>query len=146
MACKRCRRNGKQCTLWSDCSFWSSLIWIYIVCPDLSVQKLSIITVSVKHKDKWAATRQNQQSDCAPSEDSDQPGHPPSDQHLRCPHEESLGPQLPIERIAKTDQTGRIPRLIWVFPERTATLLVLSCCGSNFFSEFRCNVDKVLEN
>ena len=27
--------------------------------------------------DRWAATRQNQQSDCAPSEDSDQPGHPP---------------------------------------------------------------------
>ena len=26
----------------------------------------------------WAATWQNQQSDCAPSEDSDQPGHPPS--------------------------------------------------------------------
>ena len=26
----------------------------------------------------WAATWQNKQSDCAPSEDSDQPGHPPS--------------------------------------------------------------------
>ena len=26
----------------------------------------------------WAATLQNQQSDCAPSEDSDQPGHPSS--------------------------------------------------------------------
>ena len=26
----------------------------------------------------WSATWQNQQSDCAPSEDSDQPGHPPS--------------------------------------------------------------------
>ena len=26
----------------------------------------------------WAATWQNQQSDCAPSEDSDQAGHPPS--------------------------------------------------------------------
>ena len=26
----------------------------------------------------WAATWQNQQSDCAPSEDSDQPRHPPS--------------------------------------------------------------------
>ena len=26
----------------------------------------------------WAATWQNQQSDCAPSEDSDQPWHPPS--------------------------------------------------------------------
>ena len=40
---------------------------------------------------------------CAPSEDSDQPGHP---------HEESLGPQLPTERTAKTDHTGRMPRLI----------------------------------
>ena len=38
---------------------------------------------------------------CAPSEDSDQPGHPP-DQNLRCPHEETLGPQLPSERTAKT--------------------------------------------
>ena len=27
---------------------------------------------------KWVAIWQNQQSDCAPSEDSDQPGHPPS--------------------------------------------------------------------
>ena len=27
---------------------------------------------------KWAATWQNQRSECAPSEDSDQPGHPPS--------------------------------------------------------------------
>ena len=35
--------------------------------------------------DKCAATWQNQQNECAPSEDSDQPG-------LRCPHEESLGP------------------------------------------------------
>ena len=27
---------------------------------------------------KWAATWQNQQYECAPSKDSDQPGHPPS--------------------------------------------------------------------
>ena len=38
-----------------------------------------------------------------------------SDQSLCCPHEETFGPQLPIERTAKTDQTGRMPRLIWVF-------------------------------
>ena len=31
-----------------------------------------------ENKKKWAATRQNQQSGCAPSEDSDQPGHPSS--------------------------------------------------------------------
>ena len=30
-----------------------------------------------------------------------------------------------------SDQTGRMPRLIWVFAGRTATLLVLSCRGSN---------------
>ena len=29
-------------------------------------------------KQKWAASRQNQQNDCAPSEDSDQSGHPHS--------------------------------------------------------------------
>ena len=28
------------------------------------------------------------------------------------------------------DQTGRMPRLIWVFAEHTVTLLVLSCRGS----------------
>ena len=30
-----------------------------------------------------------------------------------------------------SDRTGRMPRLIWVFAGRTATLLVLSCRGSN---------------
>ena len=47
---------------------------------------------------------------CAPSEDSDQ-----TDQSLRCPPEAKLGPKLPIERTSKTDQTGRMPRLILVF-------------------------------
>ena len=37
----------------------------------------------------------------------------------------------PIERTAKTDQTGRMPRMIWVFAGRTVALLVLSCRGSN---------------
>ena len=30
------------------------------------------------NQDRWAATWQNLQSDCVPSKDSDQPGHPPS--------------------------------------------------------------------
>ena len=34
--------------------------------------------VMTRQKAIWAATCQNQQCDCAPSEDSDQPGHPPS--------------------------------------------------------------------
>ena len=38
---------------------------------------------------------------CAPSEDSDQPGHLPSLISLHCPHEESLDPYLRIKRTAK---------------------------------------------
>ena len=41
----------------------------------------------------------------APSEDRSAWTSAQSDQSLRCPHEESLGPQLPIVRTAKTDQT-----------------------------------------
>ena len=36
-------------------------------------------------------------------------------------------------------QTGRMPRLIWVFVGRTLTLLVLSCCGSTFM-QFSLNI------
>ena len=35
-------------------------------------------------KYKWAISWQNQQNDCVPSKDSDQPGHPPSLVSLRC--------------------------------------------------------------
>ena len=34
--------------------------------------------IRVCHNAIWATAWENQQSDCAPSEDSDQPGHPPS--------------------------------------------------------------------
>ena len=38
------------------------------------------------------------------------------------------------EHSEDTDQTGRIPRLIWVFAGRTVILLVLSWSGSNKYS------------
>ena len=53
-------------------------------------------------KDRWAATWQNQQSDCAPSEDSDQPGHPPSLISLRCALNGYLRIQAFFMRTAKT--------------------------------------------
>ena len=34
-------------------------------------------------------------------------------------------------RSEDSDQTGQMPRLIWVFAGRTVISLVLSCCGSN---------------
>ena len=44
----------------------------------------------------------NSKMKCAPSEDSDQPGHPPSLISLRWPHEESLRLELSAERTEKT--------------------------------------------
>ena len=41
-----------------------------------------------------------------------QPGHPQCLISLRRPSEESLDPLLPIKHTAKTDQTGRMLRLI----------------------------------
>ena len=41
---------------------------------------------------KWAASRQNRKMTCAPSEDADQTGLPPSLISLRCPHDERLVP------------------------------------------------------
>ena len=38
---------------------------------------------------------------CGPSEDSGQPEHPPSLISLHCPHDETLGPCLVLERTAK---------------------------------------------
>ena len=40
-----------------------------------------------------------------------------------------------------SDQTGRMPRLIWVFAGRTATLLVLSWGGSNDTDGMASSVD-----
>ena len=45
---------------------------------DIGTAKCYSTCFCPSHQYIWAATWQNQQSDCAPSEDSDQPGHPPS--------------------------------------------------------------------
>ena len=55
-----------------------------------------------------------------------------SDQSLRCPHEETLGPSLPIERTAKTlIRLGGCPGWSESSQGAHASLLVLSRCGSN---------------
>ena len=81
----------------------------------------------------WAATWQSQHNECAPSEDSDQPGRPLD--------ESSLSAWRKLGSLAThwahsedSDQTGmRMPRLIWVFAGRILILLVLSCRGSSVF-------------
>ena len=91
-----------------------------------------------RDKTIWAATWQNQQNECAPSEDSDQRGHPPSLIRIFAVRMMNLG-SLATDwaHSEDSDQTGRMPRLIWVFAGRTLTLLVLSCRGS-YISRPRC--------
>ena len=77
---------------------------------------MMVFTREKKQNFRWLALFEpphdkNNKMTFAPSEDSDQPGHPPSLISLHCPHE-AMGPQLPIERTAKTDQTGQMPGLI----------------------------------
>ena len=65
-------------------------------------------------------TWQNQQSECAPSW---------SESSLSAWR--NLGPlAIHWAHSEDSDQTGRMPRLIWVFAGRTLILLVLSCRGS----------------
>ena len=69
---------------------------------------------------------------CAPSEDSDQPGYPPSLIKVFTVCMKKLG-SLAIHWVHSEDsyQTGQMTRLIWVFAGRTVILLLLSWGGSN---------------
>ena len=71
----------------------------------------------------WAATWQNQQIDCAASEDSDQSGHPPS--LIRV-----FAVRIRNSWVLSYPLRARMPRLIWVFAVRTLILLVLPCRGT----------------
>ena len=63
---------------------------------------------------------QNQQNDlCAQQRLRSAWASAESDPSLGCPPEEGLGLKLPIRRTVTTDQTGRMPMLIWVFAGRT---------------------------
>ena len=64
----------------------------------------------------WAVARQNKQTDMCPKRRLRSAwASTQSDQSLSSLHEENLGPKLP----AKTDQTGPMPKLIWIFAGRT---------------------------
>ena len=86
-----------------ECVIWLVELWFYISVNSISV-KLSHCLINI-----WAATWQNQQCDCAPSKDSDEPEHLQSDQSLRCPHEESLGLNYTLSAQRRLIRLGRCP-------------------------------------
>ena len=54
------------------------LLYTYRILDVLQLKLAVLLSLSVLSVKIWAASRQNQQNECAPSEDSDQPGHLPS--------------------------------------------------------------------
>ena len=82
----------------------------------------------------WAASRPNQMA-CAPSEDSDQPGHPPSLIRVFAVHmkkAEVLSYHESAQRSLWSD-SGRMPRLIWAFAGRKGHFFFFSWVASFYF-------------
>ena len=90
------------------------LAWTFAACIGDKYQKsldaaqllLNILQIQICYQYQlfiWAASWQNQQNGlCTQRRLRSACSSAQSDQSLRCPHEESLGPKLPIERTAKT--------------------------------------------
>ena len=70
---------------------------------------------------KWVCAQQGLRSAWASAQ---------SDQVFACAQWVAKDPSFLHADSEDSDQTGRMPRLIWVFAGRTAILLVLSCRGS----------------
>ena len=86
----------------------------------------------------------NPQSECAPSKDSDQPGHSPSLTRVFAVHmKKPWVLSYHWVHSGESDQTGRMPKLIWVFAGHTVTLLVLSCRGTYAVVSFCMCLEKV---
>ena len=76
---------------------------------------------------------------CAPSKDSDQPGHPSRLIRVFAVRmKKGWVLRYPLSASEDSDQTWRMPRLIWVFAGRTVILLVLSRGGSVYSGTFLC--------
>ena len=73
---------------------WSYYFWLFLLQNDWHLpQKNKIIEPPHDKTNKMT---------WAPSNDSEQPEHPLSLTRVCCPHEEKLGPYLPIDRTVKT--------------------------------------------
>ena len=71
---------------------------------------------------------------CAPSEDTYQPGHPPSLIRLsNCAQWVAKDPSFLHTDSENSDQTGRMPRLICVFAGRTCHFVGLVMLGLKYF-------------
>ena len=119
---------------WLICLYWEHEIQNKEVFKDSLHYMKHNFNIFIKKalliKHIWAASWQNQQNDCAPSEDSDQTGRMPRPIWFFAVHMKkawTLSYPLSAQRRLIT---GQMPRLIWIFAGPTHILLVLSRHGS----------------
>ena len=107
--------------------------WLYVIVKNAGVvsERLLMNFILLLHymsrdmtkQTKWVCVQRRLRSAWASAQ---------SDQSIRCPHEEAFFSY----HSEDSDQTGRMPRLIWVFAGRILIVLVLSCRGS-YYHYFR---------
>ena len=107
---------------WADAQAYLSLRWAHTHFVGFVMSRLrfpSPVTVSKWRFSKLMA-RQTIKMTCGPSEDSDPPGHPSSLIRLFAVRlKKHWALDYPWAQNEDIDQTGRLPRLIWVFAART---------------------------
>ena len=124
------KRKEKGTFFSKDRTYHKVVIDIRDCCFELLKKTFDSNGLNYKLKQIWATTWQNQQNQCAPSEDSDQHGRPGWSESSLSAWRKLGSLATHLAHSEDSDQTGRMPRLIWVFTGRTLTLLVLSCRGS----------------
>ena len=112
--------NGKQCRAWSDCSLRSSLIWVYTVFSELSIQILRMITV----KQNESPHDKTNNVAMHPAKTQISLGIPPVWSESSLSSWRNLGSLATHWANSEdSDQTGRMSRLIWVFAGRTCHIV-----------------------
>ena len=114
----------KQRRLWLDCGcagMPDPLLWAYVISSLFSWTGPTLSCNQFGFKIKWTAARQNQKHDlCAQRPLKSALASIQSDRSLHCPLWRNLGSlAIPKAQSEGSDQTGWMPRLIWVFAGRT---------------------------
>ena len=104
--------------------FWFSSVITRLPCRKSRLMRKPAEWVCAQRRlrSAWASTQSDQSLRCA---------CPGWSESSLCAHWVAKDPSFLHADSGDSDQTGRMPRLIWVFAGRTATLLVFSWGGSN---------------
>ena len=123
------QRHSPSLFIINSSVFWNvEIAWMYTICWRITEKWITFWTNTrkmsrlVTKPTKWLCAQRSLRSTWASAQ---------SDQSLRCPHEQKIGPLATHWAHSEdSDQTGRMHRVIWVFAGRTLILLVLSYRGS----------------